>query len=325
VQQAREAARRTQCKNNLHQLGLAMHNYHDVFNKFPARQGGSGTRGSPNTTLRGRMSGHVALTSYFDQAPLYNQIVGQNPPNPPWTNNSLWRTVIPMLTCASDPGTAEPTDPARTRGQSNYVYCTGDDLGLADAGGSGNPNTPTPRASRGLFGLDVYYGVRDCLDGSSNTIAMAERIKPNGNTEIGMTVLQPGVTVPSVCAAQLNKQTNQYIIATYTGDTSPGFRWGDGATYFAGFNTILPPNSASCITDSGLQNHWGFGFYSASSRHEGGVHALMGDGAVRFISENIDAGNQSIAPPGNTTSAPSPYGIWGALGTKLSNEPIGEF
>ncbi len=69
VQQAREAARRTQCRNNLHNFGIALHNYHDVFNRFPARQGGSGTRGAANTTHRGRMSGHVALGPYIDQAP----------------------------------------------------------------------------------------------------------------------------------------------------------------------------------------------------------------------------------------------------------------
>jgi len=69
-------------------------------------------------------------------------------------------------------------------------------------------------------------------------------------------------------------------------------------------------------------NHWLGGMYTPSSRHVGGVQAVLADGSVRFISENINAGNQAAS---EVTSGPSPYGIWGALGTKDGSEVLGDF
>jgi prepilin-type processing-associated H-X9-DG protein len=109
----------------------------------------------------------------------------------------------------------------------------------------------------------------------------------------------------------------------FTGDTINGYRWGDGAAFFAGFSTALPPNKASCFTAAA--SHWDPGFFTATSRHVGGVQVLMADGAVRFISENIDAGNQSAAPPAEGGGGLSPYGVWGALGTKTGAETVAEF
>ncbi|HCO22842.1 MAG TPA: prepilin-type cleavage/methylation domain-containing protein, partial [Gimesia maris] len=97
---------------------------------------------------------------------------------------------------------------------------------------------------------------------------------------------------------------------------SLGTRWTDGRSGYINFNTILPPNAPVCNgqTTQGIQ--------PPSSRHEGGVHLLMGDGAVRFISENIDTGNISAS---QVSSGKSPYGIWGALGSKNGGETLGEF
>jgi prepilin-type processing-associated H-X9-DG protein len=100
----------------------------------------------------------------------------------------------------------------------------------------------------------------------------------------------------------------------------PGKSWVDGLAEVVGFNTVLPPNSPS-----GHERHQApAGIHSATSRHTGGVHALMADGAVRFISENINTGTLS-APSPDTTGGQSPYGVWGALGSKSGGEVVGEF
>ena len=303
VQQAREAARRSTCKNNLKQLGLALHNYHDIYKMFPARQGGSGVSGAQRT----RISGHVALCPQMDQAPLYKQI--QSAQNAPWTSGSTWwTTVIPALVCPSDSGSSPPKG-ARC-GLSNYAYSAGDSLA-----GSGTGSSIAVVPTRGMFGALVCYAMRDCIDGSSNTIFMAERIKPFSTTSLGM-VSTMSTTPPSTCASAYVNQTLQ---SPYTGDTSPGYRWGDGAAYFHAVTTILPPNSASCNAGG---NHWSPGIFSASSLHTGGAQALFGDGSVKFISDNINSGNSGATPPAANGGGFSPYGVWGALGTRNGGEAV---
>src|SRR6516165_4833298 len=117
VQQAREAGRRAQCKNNLKQFGIALHNYNDTYGTFPCRRyGTTGTftlSSAPCATNRchnsGRISTFIALLPYIDQAPMYNQIqVGDaaNAPGGPRGDQSwaVWNTPPPILRCPSDPG-----------------------------------------------------------------------------------------------------------------------------------------------------------------------------------------------------------------------------
>jgi prepilin-type processing-associated H-X9-DG protein len=88
--------------------------------------------------------------------------------------------------------------------------------------------------------------------------------------------------------------------------------------FFTGFNTVLPPNSPSC-EHSGSNS---YGIFSASSRHPNGVNVLFADGSIHFISSSINTGNLGTA---QVTSGPSPYGIWGALGTIGGGETIGDY
>src|SRR5689334_1387321 len=136
VQQAREAARRTQCKNNLKQLGLALHNYHDVFNNFVYRKGG--TQGAGNTLRNDgnyvRLSGMVPLLPYIEQTAVINMIQAGDPNNTtgwgavpaggaaPWSGWPVWTRLgqIPSFLCPSDPGV--PT----ARGNNNYAFNAGD-------------------------------------------------------------------------------------------------------------------------------------------------------------------------------------------------------
>ncbi len=325
VQQAREAARRTQCKNNFKQLGLAIHNYHDVHNVVPmasGRDGGPGGR---------RQSGFVGMLPYIDQAPLFNLIAsggtaasvdGAQNFNAfdfvPWENNhKAVRANIAMLQCPSDGDTTEQNP----RGKSNYAFSRGDTSWDHSPNWNGNGG----RGLRGMFvggsGNSGKRGFRDVTDGLSNTIAMAEKIKAKGggNTiQLGAISRGPAQTVyrvdPSSCLL-MHDSTG------YTGTIGrwAGTRWMDGAPSFTGITTILGPNKPSCTDPGGDQRD---GIHEPTSHHVGGVQVLMGDGAVRFISENIDNGDSTQGPP---SAGKSPYGVWGALGSIQGGEVIGEF
>lgn len=327
VQQARESARRTQCKNNLKQLGLAIHNYHDVYNLVPF---GSMLNGGPGGQ---RHSGFVAMLPYIDQAPLANLIANggtaasvngtQNYVGNsfvPWDGNHRGNFAkIPMLLCPSDGDSNQSGF-----GKANYTFSRGDQCWDTCPQWNGNGG----RGLRGFFlggqGASGTRGFRDVTDGLSNTIAMSERIKakPNGNSiltgAISVTYGQstyrgnPGLCLGEVGAGKV--YTNTANIRLWS-----GLRWSDGTNNFTGSTTILGPNRPSC-TDPGNDDR--DGIQEPSSIHTGGVHVLMGDGTVRFINENISAGNPTAPSP---LSGPSPYGIWGALGTVSGNENVGEF
>jgi prepilin-type processing-associated H-X9-DG protein len=108
-------------------------------------------------------------------------------------------------------------------------------------------------------------------------------------------------------------------------------KWAYGRIFFSGMNTILPPNREVCMQGTtGNIVHFE-GVCPPSSRHQGGCHVLMGDGAIKFITDSIEAGNSGSAQvrvlPGTTFLQPgslSPFGLWGALGTRASKEVIEE-
>ena len=314
VQQAREAARRTQCRNNLKQLGLALHNYADVFTALPFMRWTVGNVYYNNHA-------NLALLPYVDQAPLFNQlsaplVVGGTTYLPmgftaaPYSwdvNYPLWKTQVGGYLCPSD---ANSLVKYSNIGTQSYRLCLGDSVNGMYAGTS----------TRGIFGSASRTQLRDITDGTSNTIAMSERANKNFGdpSRILWGVAGPvDVSTPVACLALntgLNYPTGTGIVR---GADVPSM-WSDGAPHCAGFTTVLPPNSASCTNSS---NYVADSIISATSHHTGGVHALMADGAVRFISSNINSGNLSVAP----TTSVSPYGVWGALGTKSGNEPIGDF
>lgn len=327
VQQAREAARRTECKNKLKQLGIAIHGYHEVHGCMPM---GSGSNAGPGGR---RQSGFVGLLPFIDQAPLFNLIAaggtaaavdGTTNYNSfdfvPWDNNhKAVRTKIPMLLCPSDGDTTEENP----REKCNYAFSRGDTAWDTNAAWNGNGG----RGLRGFFvggtGNSGVRRIRDVTDGLSNTIAMGERIKakPGGNSirtgAIATNISQAQYRVDaSLCLTNYNNTTDEY-----TGSTARwgGLRWMDGAMSFTGMTTILGPNKPSCSEGGDQQD----GVQDPTSQHTGGAQVLMGDGAVRFISENIDAGNPASPSPSGSTR--SPFGVWGALGSVSGGETVGEF
>ncbi len=314
VQQAREAARRSTCKNNLKQLGIALHNYHDVYNTFPFRIGG--TNNETQDTNWGRLSGNIGLLPYIEQAALYDQIMGSltigattfaaNGPAPWRSDYTPWQAKIPSLLCPSQPNHVSTS----VHGRTSYAFNTGDSMSVLTS----NP--------RGVFGVRSKIGMRDILDGTSNTIMMAERTQPMSNNDIGGVAFPSPMTIPNDCLATYNKATKQYTNNPGGVRIFAGEKWADGGMGAAGFNTILPPNSPSCI-GAGTSHEEREGFYSAGSKHTGGAQVVLADGGVRFISENISTGNQATAA--NNLSGQSPYGVWGALGTRNGGEVVGEF
>ncbi len=331
VQQAREAARRTQCKNNLKQLGLALHNYHDVFDKFVYMKGG--TRGNGDATRfdgnYSRRSGIVSLFPYLEQSAQYELIEGGDPTTSPpipsggpagWNGWAGWNQKMTSLRCPSDPGVDRP------RGVNSYAFSRGDFIGTAAASGRDAWD------SNGLFALNRTFGMRDIIDGSSNTVAMAERqIAAFGMGGKGSPTLREGilnnvpaiVTNPGAClaAAALISDGERYTDwSQVKGKFSSTYC--DGQPENVGFNTVLAPNSASCTNDANNNSDSAVSVLTASSQHTGGVQVLLADGSVRFISENIDTGNLGVA---TFLGANSPYGVWGALGTRAGGEVVGEF
>jgi prepilin-type N-terminal cleavage/methylation domain-containing protein/prepilin-type processing-associated H-X9-DG protein len=336
VQQAREAARRSQCKNNLKQIGLALHNYHDICNTFPSAHGG--TTGGPSNTQPnngGRLSGIVMLLPEMDQATLWNQISstmttsgGTYPPMgpAPWNWDSPiyppYTVQLPVLRCPSDKYAGWNNFPY---GKTNYAFNFGDTV---------TSNTSMPFAwwtpePRGMFYYNSKLGLSDCRDGSSNTLALAEMALSQDKNTIWGNIAQGGGSAASPLTCKNMAGTNHYYLSSNTQDLR-GSDWVDGGLQFSGVTTILPPNNPSCMTDGNSADP---AIVSSTSRHSGGAHAMLCDGSVRFISENISAGNPALqdvySATGQTgagsSNLQSPYGIWGALGTRNGGEPLGDF
>jgi len=336
VQAAREAARRSQCSNNLKQFGLALMNYHDVYKVFPPRRGGT-TATIANDPPRvkanyDRLSAFIPLLPFYEQKALWDQIQAGNvrdtngnmisPGGPAaWYNNANWKpwqTQLQIVMCPSDKITPTPTSHAHH----SYAFSVGDSV-------VGSMNSASFQA-RGIFGgSQRCVGLQWITDGSSNTIAMSERTNnggyfglraANGEDIRNVTVSNvPSVnTNPASCYAQVRGQE----VVGVTIKARFGSIWTDGQAEVVGFNTVLPPNGPSCVNDGNVNADSPGGVLSASSYHPGGVNGLFADGSIRFVSQSINCGNTSAAP---VTAGKSPYGVWGALGTINGKETTVDF
>jgi len=288
VQQAREAARRTQCRNNLKQIGLALHNYHEQFSMFPVYvvRKGQCPLGSKGWHQSSGFSWRVLILPFIDQSAMYNNINFslhiQSVCNGGVTPNGMnlaRRTVVPGYVCPSDPQDAH-TSASRTG--TNYAGVIS-----IDQNSTSNANQADRTFFRtGAGSRPIPVSVRDITDGTSNTIAVAEVYRA-GNT------------------------TNPAAIFHYRGGNGTSFpaysvvpRCPDWPTWGScGVNGTHTPNFKQNVDASGTpidgdidwidwtgDNDGGahFGNLPARSGHVGGVQVLMGDGSVRLIDDSVD-------------------------------------
>ncbi|SMP63601.1 prepilin-type N-terminal cleavage/methylation domain-containing protein [Neorhodopirellula lusitana] len=260
-----------------------------------------------------------------------------------WVNSGgyvPYVTELPALRCPSDPGTGLPA-----AGRTNYAVCMGDSGNLMYRGyrplandrfldKMTNSEAEGIRgAARGVF--INYYSTRfrDILDGLSNTIAMGEIATDLGDKD-KRTITQSSsafwsgqqIANPSMCsdtAGLIDAERPQFWASGTNVSTSTngrGYRWFDQLSPYTAMNTILPPNRELC----GFSTDFWLTVAPPSSRHQGGVHVLMSDGAVKFVTDSIEAGDsRSRAPDGNyRPGAQSSYGLWGALGSRAAKETI---
>lgn len=290
VQQAREAARRSQCKNNLKQLGLAVHNYHDTFNLFPSGMLNWPTPigQTPRPPANRAISLFCSLLPYLDQGPLATQWDYDNP----FLNVVAQRTatILPVLVCPSDVMATPINESVPTNVNPPMVarYALGSYGGNAGRW-SYHPNRlPSGFVPDGLFYLNSKHGLRDVTDGTSSTLCFGERAHrdvayrnwatANSRTTMdGYGFWAPSTGLPGVGDVTLG--TDQRI--NYRHPTS---------------GTIPNQNS---YEDARVSAH--------GSEHVGGAQVTLCDGSSRFVSENID------------------HAIWSALGTRQGSEIVSEF
>ena len=299
VQQAREAARRSSCKNNLKQLGLALHNYHDVHNCFPEGNFGSVRDSCTGGCAWRGFSVHAMLLPFMEQSAIYDGMnfdlrYDEAP------NSTLKNTKIAGYQC--------PSDNAYHGGEAgvNYVVSAGPTTFWGLAIGD----------QVGMFNRNRTIRFRDLQDGTSNVIAMSEALHgDNASAYNPQQDLVRGQAFPSgfpdVFATRAQLDSYGTTCSANTGSLHSHTRreWMNGIGGQTVFNTLNTPNSQNpdCHPCTGCGWYDSKGVWTARSRHKGGVQVLLGDGAVRFVGENID------------------FNTWQRLGHITDGAVIGEF
>lgn len=265
VQQARESARRTQCKNNLKQIGLALHNYHDTFSALPpgAIQNFTGNAQNEASWISMILPG-------IDQSPLYNRAnfsscfgCTAGPGNPSYEITS---PSIPGMLCPSDVDAGLVYNAYR---RGNYAANTG----IGPLHSVNDPNDPT-RTAIGPFTMNSKKSFRDFLDGTTNTIVVAELLKSPGTDFRGVMHYPEG--------------------PLYQHDQTPNSSVPD--QFRNGLCVSIP--RAPCVGVYNAYNDRAI-VLAARSLHTGGVHVLMGDGSGRFVSDNVHRPTwQALSTPG---------------------------
>ena len=285
VQQAREAARRTQCKNNLKQLGLALHNYHDQAGMFP------GSVGQVVATKRGA-SWFTMILPQLEQGAAYSKFTfldtdfsGQDSADRNWALKQQFR--VAGLNCPSSPMPSTkttPTVPGHTTAlgaPTTYEIQVADYVGIS--GGMYNPNTTTlqtPSIDNG-YGLQAYTGLMVVWNAGGRPVSFAKASDGTSNT---MAVGEHSDFWVNAAGVKTDIRPSAHAFCGPWGN-GPGNHVNGGWTQHV--TTVrYPINHAGTVTTGANQPyHSNNGLRSA---HSGGAQVLMGDGSVRFLSDSID-------------------------------------
>lgn len=296
VQQAREAARRIQCKNNLKQFGLALHNYLDAHSAFPP------ACVLPLNQVADSYSAHARILPYVDQASLQNLIdfslsyVVQ--PQAP-------QTPVPMFLCPSEINSRANTAANLTYYPSNYAASYGTWFAW---------NPKTGDTGDGAFGVNSRIRAGDCSDGLSNTLGITE-------VKTYQPLLHDG-GAPNVPNAPVPMAPADVIAYGGTFDTNLAHtQWISGKLVQTGMTTTFTPNTPAIYMNGSTPvdvdfmstrlgvsaTNLSYGAVTARSYHTGIVQILLMDGSVRAASTNVDRT------------------VWRALGTRAGSEVAGDF
>ncbi len=313
VQKVREAAARTQCTNNLKQIALGLHNYHDTNKTLPFGKGPM-YMGAP---MYARWSVHSQILPFVEQDPLFRGLDFNYPPNTPgmagpvinfmpaYTNpggrNAQSSMPVPIFLCPSDPAPI-----SGWLGQNNYVGCVGTMFMCDNTESAPSTVDPSDLKRAGVLYYLSKVRLTDITDGTSNTALFSEHLRGGGvaNSRSAMFIMQTQSTLDATYAtcSSLNPQTATPLSYWQGGS------WAMGEMCCTQYNHVSTPNTTTC---AGLGFSGGMKNMAmqqpATSGHALGVNLALSDASVRYVTNAVSL----------TT--------WRALGTRQLGEVVGDY